>query len=565
MGKTEASANIKIVGRGLKYDDSDVNTISSFFNTKNISFNNKFLVSAKIIEIHDDFVIVSLNDKYDTVIKESELKDVENLKLGDYVDVFIEKLYDKKGQLVVSKSKGKIVRLWENIYNSKNNGFILEINIIEKTQNGLIGDYNSIKFFVPFNQIDNYNETENFIGERMNVIVMKINKTTCNVIASNKAVKEAKKNELERNIIDNVEVGQVIEGLVSNIIPYGVFLTIGGVDFLLHINEISWKHIDSPSEVLKIGDTIRVVVLSVDKETGRLNLSLKQMTPDPWDEIVGNGKIKIGDIYEGKVVNIVDYGVFVEILDCIEGLVHVSEITWSTKNVKVSDFVKLKDIIKVKVINIDLENKRIGLSIKKLSEDPWLSEEFKNTMCEGSKHSCEVIELKESGCIIKLENGVEALVHTSDFSWTKKITKVSEFTKTGDKFDVVVLSIDYKLRKILCGIKQATQNPWKDFAKEFEIGTLHKGVVIKKTQKYSIIKLEHDLEGIIYKENYDDSNNLTIGSTVEVKVLEFNPDVFKLHLSCKDVKVNTNKITRKKVKTNIKIGDFANLDNMDNI
>ncbi len=563
--RNESCFNKKIIN-AANHDKSVIDSILKQVEQKSLNLFNKFLVSAKITEIYDTFIVVNLNDKYDATIKKSELKDVENPKVGDYLDVFIEKLYNKKGQLIISKSKGKIVRSWANVYESKNNNLILEVKITEKTQNGFIGDYNTIKMFISFNQISNYSEGDDLIGEKLNVIVTKINKFTYNVIASNKAVQEVKRSNIEQNIIERIEVGQIIEGMVSSITSYGAFLNIGGIDFLLHINEISWKHIDSPNEILKIGDIIKVVVLNVNKESGKLNLSLKQLTPNPWDKIIGENKVKVGDVYEGKVVSIVDYGIFVEILDCIEGLVHMSEITWSEKNVKITDYVKLKDIIKVKVINIDLENKRIGLSIKQLTEDPWLSEEFKKTMAEGTQHKGKVIDLKESGCIVKLENGTEALVHTSDFSWTKKVTKVSEFVNIGDVIDVVILSTDNKLRRILCGIKQVTENPWKTFAKEFEVGTLHKGLIVHKTPKYSIVKLEHNLEGVLYKDKCDDAKNITNGSEIEVRVIEFNPDVPKLHLAGKNVKVTkNNEVSEKNKKTKLTIGDIADLSNIGDI
>lgn len=563
------TVDYKLLGNGLSYDKESVNDIVNLFNNVNVDYKDKVVASSKIIAIEKDFVIVRVNDKFDSVIKKSELKDLENIELGMLIDVFIEKLGDKKGQIVVSRTKGLIVRIWEEIFDSKKNNTILLINIKEKVAGGVIGEYKGVKVFVPMSQIINCtnDNLDTFIGKDLEVIVVKINKVTCNVIAYNKLVLEVKKKDLEHNIVDKIQPGQIIECVVSNIVPYGAFVSIGGVDFLLHINEISWRHIDSPDEVLKIGDVIKVAVLTVNKDTKKLGLSLKCLENNPWDDLKKQN-IKVGDIFEGKVINILDYGIFVEVLPGIEGLVHISEIAWNSQNVKISKLVKVNELVKVKVIDLDIENKRIGLSIKQLTEDPWMSKEFDEQMKEGSIHEAEVIEIKQCGCIVKLDNNLESLVHVSDFSWTQRVNKVEDFVKKGDHLKVVVLNVNKELRKISCGIKQITKNPWEEFAGEFNEGSIHEGTVIKKTSRGYILKFEHDLEGLISKDNIVKGKTLSVGSKIEVMVIEFSVEDAQLHVADKEINFNlkaNNEAKMKSKKLKFSIGDALQMNKDDEI
>ena len=561
------TSNYKLLGNGLNYDKEKVKEIVSLFDNVDVEYKDNVVVSAKIIAIEKDFVIVRVNSKFDAIVKQSELKDIKNIETGMSIDVFIEKLEDKKGQIFVSRSKGLIIRIWEEIFNSKNNNVILTIDIKEKVSGGVIGEYKGIKMFVPMSQIVNCTQDnlDSFIGKELEVIVVKINKVTLNVIAYNKLVLEVKKKDLEYTIVDKIQPGQIIEGIVSNIVPYGAFVTIGGVDFLLHINEISWKHIESPDEVLKIGDVIKVAVLSVNKDTKKINLSLKCLQNNPWDDLK-NEKLKIGDVFEGKVVNILDYGIFVEVLPGIEGLVHISEMAWNTQNIKINKLVKLNEQIKVKVIDLDIENKRISLSIKQLTEDPWMSKEFDELMKEGSVHDAEVIELKQCGCIVKLENNLESLVHVSDFSWTQKVNKVEDFVKVGHHIKVVVLNVNKELRKISCGIKQLTKNPWVEYEKDFAVGSMHEGTIIKKTSRGYILKFDHDLEGLVSKDNILKGKTLSVGTKMEVMVIEYNIENSQMFVADKDVNFNLkanaeNKTKSKKLK--FSIGDAFKLNEND--
>ena len=563
------TSNYKLLGNGLSYDKESINEIVSLFDNVDVEYKDKVVVSAKIIAIEKDFVIVRVNSKFDAIVKKSELKDIQNIENGMMIDVFIEKLEDKKGQIFVSRSKGLIIRIWEELFNSKNNNAIITIDVKEKVSGGVIGEYKGIKIFVPMSQIVNCTpeNLDSFIGKELEVIVVKINKITLNVIAYNKLVLEVRKKDLEYTIVDKIQPGQIIEGIVSNIVPYGAFVTIGGVDFLLHINEISWKHIESPDEVLKIGDIIKVAVLSVNKDTKKINLSLKCLQNNPWDDLK-NEKIKVGDVFEGKVVNILDYGIFVEVLPGIEGLVHISEMAWNVQNVKINKLVKLNEQVKVKIIDLDIENKRISLSIKQLTEDPWMSKEFEETMKEGSVHEAEVIEIKQCGCIVRLENNLESLVHVSDFSWTQKVNKVEDFVKVGHHIKVVVLNVNKELRKISCGIKQLTSNPWVEFEKEFTVGSMHEGTVIKKTSRGYILKFDHELEGLLSKDNILKGKVLSVGTKIEVMVIEYSIENSQMFVADKEVNFNLKASTENKLKSKklkFSIGDAFKLNENDEL
>ena len=438
-----------------------------------------------------DFVL-DINYKSDGLVGRSEFRDQPNLAIGDTVEVYVEELEDDRGQLVLSRRKAKLLRAWDRIVDSYQNGTIITGTVASKTKGGLIVDAGGLETFLPGSQIDikTVTDFDAYVGRTMEFKVVKINESIKNAVVSHKALIESDLAEQREAIIASLEKGQVLEGIVKNITDFGAFLDLGGVDGLLYITDISWGRIKHPSEVLEVGDKLNVAVLDFDENKKRISLGLKQLHPHPWDTIAE--EISEGATVEGRIVNIEDYGAFLEIKPGVEGLIHISEVTWSNQPVNARDYFNVDQVVKAKVVGVDLEDRKMSLSIKQLQEDPW--EKVYTDYPEGSRHHVAVKNLTPYGVFVELEEGIGGMVHISDLSWTKRFNHPSEFTKVGAELDVQVLNIDGDNRKISLGVKQLEENPWDTFAQVFPEGSFHEATVIRKDDRVAILQMPYGLE-----------------------------------------------------------------------
>ncbi|HHH53321.1 MAG TPA: 30S ribosomal protein S1 [Bacteroidetes bacterium] len=471
-----------------------------------------------------DDVIIDFNTKSDGILSVSDFRDKPDLQVGDKVKVYIERLEDEKGQLLLSRKKAKLLEAWDALVDSYENGTILKGHIISKTKGGLIVDCNGLETFLPGSQIDikPIIDYDQYVGKTMEFKVVKINEVIKNAVVSHKALIESDIAEQRDAIIQGLEKGQVLEGVVKNITDFGAFMDLGGVDGLLYITDISWGRISHPSEVLELNQKLQVVVLDFDENKKRISLGLKQILPHPWDTL--DPEIKENSVVKGKIVNIEDYGAFLEIIPGVEGLIHVSEVTWSNQPVNAREYFKLGQEFEAKVVTIDREERKMSLSIKQLSQDPWDNIDEKYPV--GSRHTGEVKNLTPYGVFVELEEGIGGMVHISDLSWTKRFSHPSEFTKVGENIDVVVMEINRDSRKLSLGHKQIEENPWDTFEKVFPEGSYHEGVIIKKDDKGAIVQLPYGLEAFAPARHLKKENNQMpqVDETLTFKVIEFNRD-----------------------------------------
>ncbi len=471
-----------------------------------------------------DDVIIDFNTKSDGILSVSDFRDKPDLQVGDKVKVYIERLEDEKGQLLLSRKKAKLLEAWDALVDSYENGTILKGHIISKTKGGLIVDCNGLETFLPGSQIDikPIIDYDQYVGKTMEFKVVKINEVIKNAVVSHKALIESDIAEQRDAIIQGLEKGQVLEGVVKNITDFGAFMDLGGVDGLLYITDISWGRISHPSEVLELNQKLQVVVLDFDENKKRISLGLKQILPHPWDTL--DPEIKENSVVKGKIVNIEDYGAFLEIIPGVEGLIHVSEVTWSNQPVNAREYFKLGQEFEAKGVTIDREERKMSLSIKQLSQDPWDNIDEKYPV--GSRHTGEVKNLTPYGVFVELEEGIGGMVHISDLSWTKRFSHPSEFTKVGENIDVVVMEINRDSRKLSLGHKQIEENPWDTFEKVFPEGSYHEGVIIKKDDKGAIVQLPYGLEAFAPARHLKKENNQMpqVDETLTFKVIEFNRD-----------------------------------------
>lgn len=482
------------------------------------------IVAGRVVAITSSDVVLDLNYKSDGVVSRSEFRDTPNLQVGDYIDVYVETQEDKNGQLVLSRRKAKLLLAWENIVRSHKEGTVISGTIISKTKGGLIADVNGLETFLPGSQIDirPILDYDAYVGKTMEFKVVKINEQIKNAVVSHKALIESDLESQRQEIISKLEKGQVLEGTVKNITDFGAFLDLGGVDGLLYITDISWGRIKHPSDVLENGQKLNVVVLGFDDEKKRISLGLKQLQPHPWDVLAAN--IQENSIVEGKIVNIPDYGAFLEITPGVEGLIHVSEVSWSSQAVNAQDFFKEGDIHQAKVVTIDRENRKMSLSLKQLVKDPWSIIDEKYPV--GSKHTGEVKNLTPYGVFIELEEGIGGMVHISDLSWTRRFVHPNEFTHIGDKLDVTILEIDKEHRKLSLGHKQLEENPWDTFESIFPVGSNHEAVVLRRDDRGAIVQLPYGLEAFapIRQIKKEDGSLAEVEERLMFKVIEFNRD-----------------------------------------
>ncbi|MCZ2100558.1 MAG: 30S ribosomal protein S1 [Chitinophagales bacterium] len=497
----------------FKEYDNSLNTVAEFE-----------VVKGRVTSIHSGDVILDINYKSDGMVSLSEFRDTPNLKVGDYIDVYVENKEDLRGQLVLSRRKAKLLQAWEMLVDSYKNGTIIKGLVVSKTKGGLIVDCLGLETFLPGSQIDvkPITDYDIYVGKTMEFKVVKINEAIKNAVVSHKALIESDLAEQRETIIAGLEKGQVLEGVVKNITDFGAFMDLGGVDGLLYITDISWGRINHPNEVLTLNQKINVVVLDFGEDKKRISLGLKQLLPHPWDVL--DPSVNEGSVVKGKIVNIEDYGAFLEIIPGVEGLIHVSEVNWSNQPVNAREFFELGQEMEAKVVTIDREERKMSLSIKQLTEDPWNAVAAKYQV--GTTHVGEVKNLTPYGVFVELENGIGGMVHISDLSWTKRYTHPSEFTKVGEKIDVTVLEVDEENRKLSLGHKQLEENPWDTFENVFPVGSYHEATIIKKDDRGAIVQLPYGLEAYAPIKHIKKEDNSTAGNedVLTFKVIEFNRD-----------------------------------------
>ena len=495
------------------------------------SFKDHEVTEGTVISINKREVVVNIGAKSDGIIPFNEFRYNPDLKVGDTVEVYVESQEDRKGQLVLSHKKARASKSWERVNQALDNDEIIKGYIKCRTKGGMIVDVFGIEAFLPGSQIDvkPIRDYDVYVNKTMEFKVVKINQEFKNVVVSHKALIEAELEQQRKEIIAKLEKGQVLEGTVKNITPYGVFIDLGGVDGLIHITDLSWGRVNNPNDIVQPDQKLNVVILDFDEEKKRIALGLKQLMPHPWDALDPN--LKVGDRVKGKVVVMTDYGAFVEIAPGVEGLIHVSEMSWSQHLRSAQDFMKVGDEVEAQILTLDREERKMSLGIKQLKEDPWETIETKYPV--GNKHSAKVRNFTNFGVFVELEEGVDGLIHISDLSWTKKIKHPSEFTQIGAEIDVVVLEIDKENRRLSLGHKQLEENPWDVFETIFTVGSVHEGTITEMLDKGAVISLSHGVEGFATPKHLqkEDGTQAKQGETLEFKVIEFNKDAKRIILS----------------------------------
>ena len=502
----------------------------AYDNTLN-KVNDREVVDGTVIAMNKREVVVNIGYKSDGIIPMSEFRYNPELKVGDTVEVYIENQEDKKGQLVLSHRKARATRSWDRVNAALENEEIIKGYIKCRTKGGMIVDVFGIEAFLPGSQIDvkPIRDYDVFVGKTMEFKVVKINQEFKNVVVSHKALIEAELEQQKKEIIGKLEKGQVLEGTVKNITSYGVFIDLGGVDGLIHITDLSWGRVSDPKEVVELDQKLNVVILDFDDEKKRIALGLKQLTPHPWDALDAN--LKFGDHVKGKVVVMADYGAFIEIAPGVEGLIHVSEMSWSQHLRSAQDFMKVGDEVEAVVLTLDREERKMSLGIKQLKSDPWETIEEKYPI--GSKHTAKVRNFTNFGVFVEIEEGVDGLIHISDLSWTKKVKHPSEFTQIGADIDVQVLEIDKENRRLSLGHKQLEENPWDVFETVFTVGSVHEGTIIEMLDKGAVVALPYGVEGFATPKHLvkEDGSQAQLDEKLEFKVIEFNKDAKRIILS----------------------------------
>ncbi|MCB0509436.1 MAG: 30S ribosomal protein S1 [Bacteroidetes bacterium] len=489
------------------------------------------VVKGTVVSITSTDVVLNVGFKSDGLVAKSEFRDMENLKVNDVVDVYVVTTENKKGQLELSRKKAKLLTAWENIKSAYENDEIVKGLITTKTKGGLIADVFGLETFLPGSQIDvkPIIDYDVYVGKTMEFKVVKINESIKNAVVSHKALIESDIEEQRQEIISQLEKGQVLEGTIKNITDFGAFIDLGGVDGLLYITDISWGRINHPNEVLELNQKINVVVLEFDDNKKRISLGLKQLQQHPWDAF--GEKIEIRQKVKGKIVNVEDYGAFLEINPGVEGLIHVSEVAWSNEPINAREFFKLGDEHEAVVMTIDREDRKMSLSLKQLTPDPW--NEITTTFPIGSRHTGEVKNITPYGVFVELQQGIGGMVHISDLSWTKRFNHPSEFTKVGEQIECVVLDIDNENRKLSLGHKQIEEDPWDTFQSVFPEGSVHEGTILSKEDKGSIVLLPYGLEGFAPTRHLkkEDNSEPKVDEKLDFKVIEFNRNDKKIILS----------------------------------
>ena len=489
------------------------------------------VVEGTVISVDKKEVVVNIGYKSDGIIPASEFRYNPELKAGDKVEVYVENQEDKRGQLVLSHKKARLQKSWENINKALENDEVIQGYIKSRTKGGMIVDVFGIEAFLPGSQIDVHpiRDYDVFVGKTMEFKVVKINQEFRNVVVSHKALIEAELEAQRKEIISHLEKGQILEGTVKNITSYGVFVDLGGVDGLVHITDLSWGRVSDPHEVVALDQKINVVILDFDEEKKRIALGLKQLTQHPWDSL--DAELKVGDHVKGKVVVMADYGAFVEIQPGVEGLIHVSEMSWSQHLRSAQEFMKVGDEVEAVILTLDRDERKMSLGIKQLKEDPWEAIEVKYPV--GSKHTAKVRNFTNFGIFVELEEGVDGLIHISDLSWTKKVKHPSEFTSQGSEIEVVVLEIDKENRRLSLGHKQLESNPWDEYEAIYTPGSIHEGKITESMDKGAVITLSEGGEGFATPKHLvkQDGTQAQLGEVLPFMVIEFVKDTKRIILS----------------------------------
>ncbi|MBR0038324.1 MAG: 30S ribosomal protein S1 [Bacteroidales bacterium] len=495
------------------------------------SVNNNEVVKGTVSSINKREVIVNIGYKSEGVIPASEFRYNPDLKVGDEVEVYIENQENRQGQLVLSHKKARTSTSWARVNEALENNEVITGFVKCRTKGGMIVDVFGIEAFLPGSQIDvkPIRDYDVFVNKTMEFKVVKINAEFRNVVVSHKVLIEAELEEKKKEIMSQLQKGQVIEGTVKNITSYGVFVDLGGVDGLIHITDLSWGRVSDPKEVVTLDEKINVVILDFDDEKKRIALGLKQLTPHPWDSLDAN--LQVGDKVKGKVVVMADYGAFVEIAPGVEGLIHVSEMSWSQHVRSANDILKVGDEVEAQILTLDRAERKMSLGLKQLKADPWADIEVRFPV--GSTHTAKVRNFTNFGVFVEIEDGVEGLIHISDLSWTKKIKHPSEFTQIGAPIQVVVLEIDKENRRLSLGHKQLDENPWDAIEVNYTVGSIHKGTIAELIDKGAVITLEEGVEGFATPKHLqkEDGSQPVQGETLDFKVIEFNKDSRRIILS----------------------------------
>ncbi len=532
--------------------------LEEIYNGSLSSLNDNDVITGKVVRLTDKEAIVDIDFKSEGVISLNEFRYNPGLKVGDDVEVMVDRREDKTGQLQLSHRKARTLKAWDRVNELHETGEIVNGFVKSRTKGGMIVDVHGIEAFLPGSQIDvkPIKDYDQFVGKTMEFKVVKINPEFKNVVVSHKALIEADLEGQKREIIGQLEKGQVLEGTVKNITSYGVFVDLGGVDGLIHITDLSWSRVNHPSEILEDGQTVKVVILDFDDEKTRIQLGMKQLEAHPWDAL--SADMKVGDKVKGKVVVLADYGAFVEIAPGVEGLIHVSEMSWSTHLRSAGDFVKVGDEVEAEVLTFDREDRKISLGMKQLSKDPWENIEAKYPV--GSEHVGTVRNFTNFGVFVELEEGIDGLIYISDLSWTKKIKHPSEFCAVGDKLNVIVLELDIQARRLSLGHKQLTENPWDKFETKYAEGTVHAGKAVEVHDKGASVQFEDaEVEAFCPSRllEKEDGSKIKKGEDAQFKVIEFNKEF-------KRVVVSHTGIFRDEEKKNVKESSNRNVSSSSN-
>ena len=517
--------------KGETYGDVSKDDLVKTYDETLNTVKDKEVVMGTVTAMNKREVVVNIGFKSDGVVSMAEFRYNPDLKIGDEVEVYIENQEDKKGQLILSHKKARATRSWDRVNEALEKDEIIKGYIKCRTKGGMIVDVFGIEAFLPGSQIDvkPIRDYDVFVGKTMEFKIVKINQEFKNVVVSHKALIEAELEAQKKDIISKLEKGQVLEGTVKNITSYGVFIDLGGVDGLIHITDLSWGRVSDPKEVVELDQKLNVVILDFDDEKKRIALGLKQLTPHPWDAL--DTDLKVGDKVKGKVVVMADYGAFIEIAPGVEGLIHVSEMSWSQHLRSAQDFMKVGDEVEAVILTLDRDERKMSLGIKQLKQDPWETIEEKYPV--GSKHTAKVRNFTNFGVFVEIEEGVDGLIHISDLSWTKKIKHPSEFTQIGADIDVVVLEIDKENRRLSLGHKQLEDNPWDVFETVFTVGSVHEGTIIEMLDKGAVVALPYGVEGFATPKHLvkEDGSQAAVDEKLQFKVIEFNKEAKRIILS----------------------------------